>query len=178
MHALVVFESMYGNTEAIARAVAEGLSTRADVDVAEVGTAPTVLDHFDLLVVGGPTHAYGMSRPHTRETAAERADGELVSQSIGQREWLATIDGGTQGLAAAVFDTRIAKPRLPGSAARAAGRRLRRLGVQLVIRPESFYVADGSGPLVDGEVQRARRWGEAIGLKLAVGMRGRRAAEA
>ena len=58
MHALVVFESMYGNTRAIAEAIADGLSTRMRVEVQEVGVAPEVIDDdVALLVVGAPTHA-------------------------------------------------------------------------------------------------------------------------
>ena len=77
MHALVVFESMYGNTRAIAEAIAAGLSTRMSVEVKEVGVAPEMIgEDVALLVVGGPTHAHGMSKPETRHTAAERADPE------------------------------------------------------------------------------------------------------
>ncbi|HSL25245.1 MAG TPA: flavodoxin domain-containing protein [Acidimicrobiia bacterium] len=73
MPALVVFESMFGNTEAIAKAVADGLTARMAVDIVEVGVAPAVLsDDVELLVVGGPTHAFGMSRPGTRQKAAEQ----------------------------------------------------------------------------------------------------------
>ena len=63
MRALVVYESMYGNTKEIAAAVADGLSTRMPVQLTEVGAAPTLLaDDIGLLVVGGPTHAHGMSK--------------------------------------------------------------------------------------------------------------------
>ena len=67
MHALVVFESMFGNTAAIARAVGSGLATKLETEVHEVGVAPRVLaESTELLVVGGPTHAFGMSREGTR----------------------------------------------------------------------------------------------------------------
>jgi hypothetical protein len=66
----------------------------------------------------------------------------------------------------ATFDTRIAKPRLPGSAAAAAEKRLRRLGFRSVVAPKSFYVEGTTGPLVDGEPERARRWGVALGAAL------------
>jgi flavorubredoxin len=72
--ALVVFESMFGNTEAIAHAVADGLRSTMDVDVVEVGAAPaSPADDVDLLVVGGPTHAFGLTRPSTRQDAARQA---------------------------------------------------------------------------------------------------------
>ena len=165
MHAVVLFESMYGNTEQIARAVADGLSSRlpADtVDLVEVGTAPAALgDDVDLLVVGGPTHAFGMSRPKTRADAAKQVGHSVVSAGIGQGEWLEALPAGS-GRAVATFDTRVRRPRLPGSAARGAAKRLRALGFRSIARPESFWVSGSSGPLLDGEVGRARRWGEQL----------------
>ncbi|WP_084965796.1 flavodoxin family protein [Thermoactinospora rubra] len=163
MYALVVYESMFGNTERIAQAIADGLGTSMAVQVTEVGSAPRILgEDVGLLVVGGPTHAFGMSRPSTRASAAQQMDGPLVSRGVGVREWLAALHTPSARLASAAFDTRIWKPRLPGSAAKAARRALRRLGVRAVAPPESFYVADTQGPLVDGEVERARRWGEQL----------------
>ena len=70
MRALVVYESMFGNTEAVARAVADGLAEMHDVDLREVSQAPTeVIGRVDLIVVGGPTHAFSLSRPATRASA-------------------------------------------------------------------------------------------------------------
>jgi hypothetical protein len=163
MRTLVVFESMFGDTQEIATAVADGLSSHLSVEVIEVGGAPTVVgDDVQLLVVGGPTHA-GLSRPGTRQSAAEQAGEDLVSAGIGLREWLAAIPGGSRRGAAAAFDTRVKKPGLPGSAARSAGKRLRRLGYRLIARPASFYVAGTPGPVLPGERERAREWGEKLG---------------
>jgi hypothetical protein len=66
---LVVYESMFGNTELIAHAIADGLSVGANVEAAEVNAAPKSVCDVDLLVVGGPTHAFNMSRPSTRSDA-------------------------------------------------------------------------------------------------------------
>ena len=163
MRGLVVYESMFGNTQMIADAVADGLSRRMRVDAVEVGDAPTKLDDdVALLVVGGPTHAFGMSRPRTRQDAAKQASGELVSKRIGMREWLAALQA-PRGMAAATFDTRVSKPHLPGSAARAAEKRLRRLGFRIAAPAESFYVEGTLGPLLDGERDRAAHWGEQLG---------------
>lgn len=166
--ALVVYESMFGNTAAVAEAVASGLGGRLQVSLREVGSASTVVPaDIDLLVVGGPTHAFGLSRPSTRSDAAEETDRPLVSTGLGLREWL---DAATsQGLTcrAAAFDTRAARPRLPGSAARAAVRRLRRAGFQPVAAPASFYVTGTTGPLVEGELDRARRWAEGVAASVA-----------
>jgi hypothetical protein len=163
MHALVIFESMFGNTQAIAKAIAEGLSGRMRVEALEVGVAPaTIDDGVALLIVGGPTHAFGLSRPQTRQDAARQAAQGVVSRGLGLREWLTSLQA-PAGVAAAAFDTRIAKPRVPGSAARAAEKRLRRLGLRMVAPAESFYVEGTSGPLLEGEQERARRWGESVG---------------
>lgn len=163
-HALVLFESMFGNTQEIAEAVAEGLSSSLPTVILEVGTAPAALpDDVDLLLVGGPTHAFGLSRPGTREDASRQAGGQVVSGRIGLREWLAALARTSGNVAVAAFDTRIAKPRVPGSAARAAEKRLRRLGFRVVAASESFYVTGTAGPLVEGETERARAWGEKLG---------------
>lgn len=164
--ALVLFESMFGNTETIARAVADGLGGGGAVDLVEVGDAPTVIaDDVGLLVLGGPTHAFGMSRPSTRRSAAQQAEHGVVSRGIGLREWLAAVDVRNARPSAAVFDTMLAGPRwirwMP-SAGGGAHRGLRRLGLHMVAEPETFYVTDTTGPLADGEVDRARRWGERL----------------
>lgn len=159
MRALVVYESMFGNTEAVAKAVADSLSEVLPAEVVEVGVAPTPLpDDVGLLVVGGPTHAFGMSRPATRKSAADQAEGALVSARVGIREWLRELDLPRKPQAA-TFDTRVKKRFLPGSAARGAARRLRRTGATLVLPPESFWVVGTPGPLQDGELDRARQWG-------------------
>ncbi len=136
MRALVVFESMFGNTEVIARAIAEGLAANASVEVVEVGAAPASLPaDLDLLVVGGPTHAHGMSKPESRADSARRAGDRLVSRGSGIREWLESLQGGSATVAAAAFDTRIKGPGiLWGSAAKSADKLLRGLGLRVAAR--------------------------------------------
>jgi hypothetical protein len=175
--ALIVFESMFGNTQVIARSVADGLAPRMQSDLIEVGSAPTALEgDVDLLVVGGPTHAFGMTRPGTRQSAAQQAERGLVSAGIGLREWLGRLPKNSHGVAVATFDTRIAKPRLPGSAAAAAEKRLRRLGFRCIAPSTSFYVEGTTGPLVDGEPERARRWGAELSAALGAAERRHRRA--
>jgi hypothetical protein len=161
--ALVVFESMFGNTKTIAEAVAAGISSHLPTEIVEVGTVrDPVGSDVTLLVVGGPTHAFGMSRPRTRDDAGRQAGGEVVSRGIGLREWLATLERQTGDVSVATFDTRIDHPRVPGSAARGAEKRLRRLGFHVAAPSESFYVTGTTGPLLEGEVERAHRWGTKI----------------
>ena len=63
--ALVVYESMFGNSEKVARAVAQGVAEVMPVKLVEVTVAPTELEGVDLIVAGGPTHAFSMSREST-----------------------------------------------------------------------------------------------------------------
>jgi hypothetical protein len=164
MRALVVFESMFGNTEKIAVAIGEGLARTLPVDIVEVGTAPPAIGtETVLLVVGGPTHAFGMSRPQTRQDAERQAGGEVVSRS-GIREWLDTVTCSAP-VPAVAFDTRVRQRWIPGSAARAARRRLRDKGFTMAGPPRTFRVEGTPGPLIEGEISRARDWGaELAGL--------------
>jgi hypothetical protein len=167
MRALVVYESMFGNTEAVASAVADGLGTRMDVDVLEVSKAPVpVIDPPDLIVVGGPTHAFSLSRPSTRAQAVEQGATHGAT-GIGLREWLGQLRGGPHSELVAAFDTRVDKVRrLPGSAAGKAVKVARKHGYAPAGK-ESFYVSDTAGPLLAGELARARAWGEELGARMA-----------
>jgi hypothetical protein len=159
MRAVVVYESMFGNTESVARSIGAGLAPYGEVEVVEVGDAlPQIVD-VDLLVVGGPTHAFGMTRETTREDARKRTTRGVVSQRCGVREWLALLPGarGRARGSAAVFDTKVHKARrLPG-AARGAAKALQQRGYRPVA-VESFYVDDVEGPLLEGELERAAAW--------------------
>lgn len=157
--ALVVYESMFGNTYAVAEAVAEGLGTALDVTLVEVSHAPqAVSDDVDLVVVGGPTHAFSMSRPSTRRSASDQGADPEAAQHDGIREWIGGVMA-PEGLLTTAFDTKVLKPHLPGSAAKSAGRKLRHRGFKKIDEPKTFYVTGTKGDLVDGEVDRARQWG-------------------
>lgn len=159
MNALVVYESMYGNTRRIAQAVARGLGGTA-VHVAAVD--PHAVTAADLLVVGGPTHTLGMSRPQTREAARKAAADDPAlrlepdATGLGLREWLTTLNG--TGRAAAAFDTRLRMPGWIGHAAPRIARQRRRTGHRCLRPPTSFFVSKQS-VLLDGELQRAEEWG-------------------
>jgi hypothetical protein len=174
---LVVYESMYGNTHLVADAIARGLAM-SDVLVVPVDRADqTMLERADLVVVGGPTHVHGMSRQSTRRAAldAARQPGtELQADSdaggVGLREWFESL--GTVHVPAAAFDTRLKAPvAVTGRAAKGISKMLRRHGLDLVSKPESFLV-DKNNRLLPGEEDRARTWGE----KLAGGLHVRESA--
>ena len=166
--ALVVYESMFGNTKAVAEVVALGLARDFEVDLIEVGEAPSpVPDDVALLVVGAPTHAFSLSRANTRDSARQQAPATARPSESGLRDWLGRLqhDGHLalpRGLVAAAFDTKVAHPRMPGSAAAAAAKKLRHLGVRVVVAPQTFYVDGMQGPLVDGESDASLAWARAL----------------
>ena len=165
--ALVVYESMFGNTSAIAEAVAEGLRLEGlEVSLTHVHDAPRGGGYgCDLLVVGAPTHAFSLSRPSTREDAVRQGAPAEAAIGTGLREWIASMKD-TDGLprVAATFDTRVTKVRrIPKAASTRAARLLSRNGLRLVSRPAGFLVNDTSGPLEEGELERAKDWGRSVG---------------
>jgi len=161
MNALVVYESLYGNTKRIAEAIADGLARECDITITEVGVAPDVPSDVDLLVVGGPTHQFGLSRKSSRQQGADDHDEPVISLDVGIREWIEGQPRVSNG-AAATFDTSIRKPNLPGSAARGAAKRLKKKGYRLVVPGELFLVEGGKGPITDGETDRATKWGQEV----------------
>jgi flavodoxin len=179
MRALVVYESMFGNTRTIAEAIADGTGSLCMVETVEVSGAPAVIgDDIDLLIVGGPTHQFGMSREASRSDAARRADRALVSRGVGIREWLAGVDR-TAPVMATAFDTRMSEPRwlrLFGSAAGRIEKRLKRLGFTVGLPAEHFHVTGMQGPLLDGEIQRAREWGKQVAMAITSSAKERQSA--
>ncbi|MDM7830189.1 flavodoxin family protein [Cellulomonas edaphi] len=172
MAALLVFESMYGSTAAVAEAIAAGLAdVRVGATVCEVGLVPpgAVQDETTLLVVGAPTHQRGLSTPRSRSAA--RHDGDpTLSPGDGVREWLDALPGRCAGRPAAVFDTALLGRRA-GSAAPAIARRLGKAGATLVVPPESFAVSGRSSGLLPDELERARSWGRSLALFAAAAAR-------
>ena len=165
MRALVVYESSFGNTARVAQAVWEGMFSRLpDVGLLEVGAAPRRLPpELELLVVGAPTHVFGMSRPATRADAQVQAGASSAVPTIGVREWL-DVAGAARALRAG------RRRSTPGSTARTSPARPRsarggccwHAGFVVTAEAESFWVLGTAGPLRDGELERARSWG--VGL--------------
>ena len=161
MRVLVVFESIWGNTRTLAEAMARALEGTCTVSLVDSDTAPVRVEGYDLVIVGGPTHAFSMSRLSTREGAISRG-ASSGGREVGLREWVGALPSGAHAGRLATFDTRVASVRhLPGSAAKAAGRLARRHGYPLA-GVESFYVDDVEGPLLEGETVRATEWGRAL----------------
>lgn len=169
MLVVIGYESMYGNTHRIADAVASGFSPEDEVMVTPIADVDLVEREPDLLVVGVPTHAHGLPRPGSRRTAIDSAthgkDFRDVDDSAavdrGAREWLAQLpDRLTTQVA--VFDTRFRPPAwLVGHPARRINRLMARHGARPLVSPESFFV-DKHEQLLPDELERARKWGEAL----------------
>ena len=156
MQAVVVYDTQFGNTEHVARAIAEGLAERGPVDLLVASEAMgRPQPPPDLLLIGGPTQRHGM-------TPALRAYVEALPRE------------GLRNARVAIFDTRYRMaPLLSGSAAKDAAGRLRRSGCRLVAAPESFFIERDSPPngekrrhgseqLEPGELERARAWGRRL----------------
>lgn len=171
MRAVVVYESMYGNTRVVAEAIGAGLQEEHDVVVLPAGQVDeAVVDGAQLLVVGGPTHAHSMTRRRTRDAAAEAAhkagsglELEEGATGPGVREWLASV--GHLNVMAAAFDTRMHGPvALTGRASKAINRELARHGGLPLGEPQSFLVTRDNH-LDPGEAERARQWGQQLGAE-------------
>jgi flavodoxin len=146
MRAMVVYDSLYGNTAQIAHAIGAALSVEVH-PISEVRTIPAKLD---LLVIGGPTQGHGIDQP------LKDFFSELPGQSV-------------EGVAVATFDTRFHWPEfLSGSAAKEIAKRLKENGANLVAAPESFFVEGKEGPLSGGELDRATQWANLLAARFAV----------
>ena len=168
MRALVVYESMFGNTHVIADHIATGLRTQLETTVVGVHDATVELvESADLVVVGGPTHVHGMTSQRSRDGAVDMAakDSDLHldpdAEGPGLRDWFDELREGQQGRAAA-FDTRVhATTLVTGQASKGIAKRLRRHGFDLLVEPESFFV-DKSNHLEPDEADRAEAWGRSL----------------
>jgi flavodoxin len=144
MKSLVIYASHKGNTKLIAERVAEALRVRGTVEMINVEAEPRELPDANLVVVGGPTEAHGMTK------------------AVAQFFENLTV-GALAGKSAAAFDTRLGLPRLfSGSAAVGIVKRLRAAGAVVLVPPESFIVS-GTPELQPGELERAATWATTLG---------------
>jgi len=145
MRALVVYDSVYGNTEEIAKAI--GGAIEGEVSVLRAGeVGPPELENIGLLVVGAPTQG-GRATPAIRDFLGRVSKAEI------------------NGLNAAAFDTRVATKvaKIFGYAAGKIAGNLKKKGANLIVEPEGFFVEGTKGPLTEGELERAAAWGKGLG---------------
>ena len=157
MKAVVVYESLWGNTAAIARAIAEGIGPEARALSTAEASGPAIAD-AELVVAGAPLLAFGLPSDRVRANLAAnpgRAPAPPDLSHPAMRSWLGALSAG-HGRSAA-FETRIRGPW--GRATTTIVRGLERAGYRSITKPASFIVTGRYGPLRDGETQRAREWG-------------------
>ena len=157
MNAVVVYESHWGNTAAIARAVAEGLGPEARVLTTDEASAAAIAD-ADLIVAGAPVIAFRLASDKMRDSMASDpgkapSPPDLAHPSM--RSWLRGLPQGDARSAA--FETRIWWS--PRGATGDIERGLRSAGYRPLAKAAKFVVEGSYGPLRDGELERAREWG-------------------
>jgi flavodoxin I len=146
MKVLVVYDSVHGNTEKIARAVGDAVGPSAEVKVLRAGEAnPSELASIELLIVGSPTHG-GRPTPAVQDVLNKMAQPSL------------------KGIKVAAFDTRSQSKfaKVFGNAAGRIARHLTKKGGVLIASPEGFLVTGTKGPLKEGELERAAAWAKGI----------------
>ncbi len=168
MKTVIIYESVYGNTQLVADELADVARHHGEVTVVEADHAAAgVTEGADLVLVGGPTHLHGLSTHATRQSGPSRPAGAGESSlgpdvpGPGLRDWFRQ-SGRVDGLAAAAFDTRLDGPELvTGRASMGISRRLRHHGYHEVAAPRSFLVTR-ENRLMSGERQRAHDWGVSL----------------
>lgn len=167
MNAIVVYESVWGNTAAVARAIAEGFGDSAhayptdEVPEEELETA-------ELIVAGSPVFGFSLPTEAMRENILRSETDAATPPDLSHpslRSWLEKLPAG-HGRSAA-FETRIWWS--PRGATGAIEKRLSDRGYPPVTKAHKFVVRDKYGPLRDGELDRAREWGRGLRQELEAG---------
>jgi hypothetical protein len=157
MKAVVVYESHWGNTAAVAQAIAEGLGPGALALTTDEASGGAIAD-TDLIVAGAPVMAFGLPSDKMRDSLLAEVGKAPTPPDLSHepmRSWLERLPAGHARSAA--FDTRIWWS--PGGATGAIDRGLRRAGYEPIDKGHKFIVSGTYGPLREGELDRARRWG-------------------
>ena len=168
MKAIVVYESLWGNTAAVARAIAEGIGQGARALATDEAT-PADVTEADLVVAGAPVMGFQLPTEGMREQVRRGASREARPPDLAHptlRSWLERLPAG-RGRSAA-FETRFRWS--PGGATGAIDKSLARAGYRPLTPPAKFIVRGKYGPLREGEIERARAWGATLAQCLARGV--------
>ncbi len=144
MKILIIYDSVYGNTEKIAKAI--GAAVAGEVKVLRISEAGSIeLNLFDALFIGSPTQGGKPTQP--------------VQDFLGRLS-----ESVVKGVKVAAFDTRLSTKWVGifGYAAGKIGESLKRKDANLLAPPEAFFVKGTKGPLADGELERAAGWAKTI----------------
>lgn len=148
--ALVVYDSVYGNTEKVAKALAKGLGdSGVQVDTLKADMVKfDELTKYDLLVVGGPVHAWNITKP--------------IKEFL---DHLKTVQGmrGKKGFA---FDTKMNKSSLAGNAGGKIEDSLKSLGLTIVRSHSTAVVKGNEGPLEEGAEEAFTQIGAELAKKI------------
>lgn len=156
----MVYESLWGNTAAVARAIAEGIGEGARA----LSTADATAEEFaaaDLIVAGGPVFAFHLSSDRSRDSIAQQPAPGAPTPDLSHppvRAWLDALPAGTAWFAA--FDTQVRGPF--GKGAPTIAKALVAKGYRQAAEPQGFIVEGKYGPLMPGELERAQRWGRQL----------------
>lgn len=155
MKVLIIYDSVFGNTEQIAQGIGNALGSRENVGILRVNNVkPEQLTGLELLIVGSPTRGF---RP------TEAITGFLKRTSVSS----------LKGIKVAAFDTRLSLSDIESSAlriivktggyaAKLIADSLKKSGGDLIMPPEGFLVIGEKGPLKEGELERAADWAKQI----------------
>jgi len=154
LKALIIYDSKFGNTEKIARAIGEAITPLGKVKVVKVGDAnPSELSSIDFLIVGSPTHA-GRATRATKEFLKKIPANAL--ENVGVAAFDTRFSAEDKGIGVRIL------LRVLGYAAGRMANRLEHKGGHLAAEPEGFIVEDSEGPLKKGELEQAAIWAKKI----------------
>jgi flavorubredoxin len=166
MKAIVVYESHWGNTAAIARAIAEGIGPEARAMSTAEAIGATIAG-ADLIVAGAPLLGFSLPTERMLKGIASNAARDPVTPDLSHPSMRAWLDQLAKGSGrAAAFETRFGWS--PGSAAKAILGKLEAAGYRPAAKAERFIVKGKYGPLRDGELERAKAWGVALAQEMSV----------
>lgn len=165
MKAIVVYESLWGNTAAIGRAIAEGIGENTQAVTTSDATADA-LAGADLVVVGAPVLGFSLPTENMRSNLRANpgkapSPPDLEHPSV--RAWMTALPKGG-GSRFAAFETRIWWS--PAGATKAIERAMQGAGYRVLGKAQRFIVTGGYGPLKEGELERARQWGAQLASSL------------
>ena len=152
MKALVIYDSLYGNTEKIAKAIGEGLGEEAKVVKAGFAKVEDVASSH-LVIIGSPTQG-------GRQTPGIKAFVDELPADAMKDKRFAGFDTRVKNIIARVFG--YAAPRIESA--------IRAKGGNTTAQPQGFYVKGTKGPLLDGELERATTWAKSIAAGVPTGL--------
>lgn len=151
MKTLIVYDSVFGNTQKIAIAMGEALKPQGNIKVEKVNEVKIeTLNDIEMLIVGSPTRAFNPTK-----------DINNFLKSLPKNK--------LNGIKVAGFDTRANVKevnsavltffaKLFGYAGEKITKKLTKKSGELITEPEGFFVKDSEGPLAEGEIERAEKW--------------------